>query len=67
MPLNKTSQPSAQKREKKRQHRSFIRFVGSNITLIIIVVAYSIGGAYLFMLLEQYVELQNCQQATCKS
>ena len=42
--------------------RSFLRFLGSNIGLVVLVALYSVGGAYLFNLLEQYIELQNCQQ-----
>lgn len=51
--------------EKVRQRsfvRSFLRFLGSNIGLVVLVALYSLGGAYLFNLLEQYIELQNCQQ-----
>ncbi|CAF1148851.1 unnamed protein product [Rotaria sp. Silwood1] len=43
-------------------YRSFIQFLFSNLGLVLIVVAYSVGGAFLFILLEQYIELQNCQQ-----
>ena len=46
--------------------RSFIRFLFSNLGLVFLVCAYSIGGAFLFQLLEQYIELQNCQQGSCK-
>jgi len=46
-------------------YRTFIQFISSNLGLAIVVVAYSIGGAFLFILLEQYIELQNCQQASC--
>ena len=47
-------------------YRSFIQFLFSNLGLIIMVVAYSIGGAFLFTLLEQYIESQNCQQGNCE-
>lgn len=47
-------------------YRSFIQFLFSNLGLILIVVAYSVGGAFLFQLLEQYIELQNCQQGNSK-
>ncbi|CAF0933943.1 unnamed protein product [Adineta steineri] len=43
---------------------TFARFLCSNLGLVIVVIAYSIGGAFLFILLEQYIELQNCQQAS---
>ena len=46
---------------------SFVRFLCSNIGLVLIVAAYCIGGAYLFILLEEYIELQNCQKASRKS
>jgi hypothetical protein len=46
--------------------RSFIQFLFSNLGLIILVIGYCVGGAFLFQLLEQYIELQNCQQGSCK-
>jgi hypothetical protein len=46
--------------------RSFIQFLFSNLGLVILVVGYCVGGAFLFQLLEQYIELQNCQQGSCK-
>ena len=71
MPIDRTSHLVAQEPKPNGQHRSFYRafsqFLCSNMGLIIIVFAYSIGGAFLFILLEQYIELQNCQQANCKS
>ncbi|UJR30820.1 hypothetical protein I4U23_018337 [Adineta vaga] len=45
-------------------YRRFVQFLFSNLGLVLVVVAYSIGGAFLFQLLEQYIELQNCQQGT---
>ena len=51
----------------KSFYRSFMNFLFSNLGLVIIVIAYCIGGAFLFTLLEQYIELQNCQQGNCKS
>lgn len=47
-------------------YRSFVQFLCSNLGLIIVVVGYSVGGAFLFQLLEQYLELQNCQEGSCK-
>ena len=47
-------------------YRRFVQFLFSNLGLVLVVVAYSIGGAFLFQLLEQYIELQNCQQGACK-
>ena len=71
MPIDRTSHLTAQKPDKSGRHRSFyhtfIQFLCSNIGLILVVIGYSIGGAFLFILLEQYIELQNCQQANCKS
>ncbi|CAF1454579.1 unnamed protein product [Adineta steineri] len=46
----------------KSFYRSFIQFLFSNLGLVITICAYTIGGAFLFQLLEQYIELQNCQQ-----
>lgn len=47
--------------------RTFVRFLCSNIGLLIIAIAYCVGGAFLFNLLEQYIELQNCQKGNRKS
>jgi hypothetical protein len=52
--------------QRRSLYRSFVHFLCSNLGLVILVVAYSIGGAFLFQLLEQYIELQNCQQGSCK-
>ena len=46
--------------------RSFVQFLCSNLGLIIIVIGYCVGGAFLFALLEQYIELQNCQKGDCE-
>ncbi len=71
MPIDRTSHLKVQKPGKAVRHRSFYRsfvqFLCSNIGLILVVVGYTIGGAFLFILLEQYIELQNCQEASCKS
>jgi hypothetical protein len=71
MPIDRTSHliaPAAGENVRRRSfYRSFIQFLCSNLGLILIVVGYSIGGAFLFQLLEQYIELQNCQQGSCKS
>lgn len=70
MPIDRTSHLTVQKHDPNRRQRSFCHsfahFLCSNVGLILIIVAYSIGGAYLFILLEQYVELQKCQQANRK-
>jgi hypothetical protein len=70
MPIDRTSHLTAQIPEKNVRrrsfYRSFIQFLCSNLGLIIVVVGYSIGGAFLFILLEGYVELQDCQEASCK-
>jgi hypothetical protein len=70
MPVDRTSHliaPAPEENHKPRSfYRSFIHFLFSNLGLIIIVIAYAIGGGFLFQLLEQYIELQNCQQGSCK-
>jgi hypothetical protein len=71
MPVDRTSHlvapvPVAATPGRRSFYRSFIHFLFSNLGLVVMVVAYSIGGAFLFTLLEQYIELQNCQQASCK-
>ena len=64
MPIDRISHLTAQKSGRRRPFcRSFLQFLCSNIGLFLVMIAYSIGGAFLFILLEQYVELQNCQQA----
>ena len=69
MPIDRTSHLAVQKPDPHRGRRpvcqAFAHFLCSNVGLIFVVVAYSIGGAFLFILLEQYVELQNCQQGNC--
>ncbi|CAF1263140.1 unnamed protein product [Adineta ricciae] len=55
--------PLADKNARQQSfYRRFVQFLFSNLGLVLVVVAYSIGGAFLFQLLEQYIELQNCQQ-----
>ncbi|CAF0731179.1 unnamed protein product [Didymodactylos carnosus] len=56
------AQPINYSNRNRSWSRAFIQFLFSNLGLVIVVVAYSIGGAFLFILLEQYIELQNCQQ-----
>jgi hypothetical protein len=71
MPIDRISHlvaPTAGEIQSTRKgsfYRTFAQFLCSNLGLVIVVVAYSIGGAFLFILLEQYIELQNCQQANC--
>ena len=71
MPIDRTSHliaPVTGETVRRRSfYRSFVQFLCSNLGLILIVIGYSVGGAFLFQLLEQYIELQNCQQGTCKS
>lgn len=71
MPIDRTSHLTAQLPDQNKRRgsicRSFLQFLCSNLGLIIVVVAYSIGGAFLFILLEQFVELQDCQEAECES
>lgn len=68
MPIDRTSHlVSADPKDnvKRRSfYRRFIQFLFSNLGLVLLVIGYSIGGAFLFQLLEQYIELQNCQQAS---
>jgi formate/nitrite transporter FocA (FNT family) len=52
--------------QRRSFYRSFIQFLCSNLGLVLVVVGYSVGGAFLFQLLEQYIELQNCQEGSCK-
>jgi hypothetical protein len=70
MPIDRTSHltaPTAESNGRRRSfYRSFIQFLCSNVGLIIVVVAYSIGGAFLFILLEEYIAVQNCDEASCK-
>jgi hypothetical protein len=71
MPVDRTSHlvaPVASTDTNKRRpfYRSFIHFLFSNLGLVILIVAYTVGGAFLFILLEQYIELQDCQQGNCK-
>lgn len=70
MPIDRTSHLVAAvddgKTPRRSFYRSFVQFLCSNLGLVIIVVAYSVGGAFLFQLLEQYIELQNCQEGSRK-
>jgi hypothetical protein len=71
MPIDRTSHlvaPVAEGSNVRRRsfYRSFAQFLCSNLGLVVLVVGYSIGGAFLFQLLEQYIELQDCQQGSCK-
>ncbi|CAF3165015.1 unnamed protein product [Rotaria socialis] len=43
---------------------SIMHYFASDFGLFVITVAYAVGGAYLFIYLEQYIELQNCQLAS---
>ncbi|CAF1340530.1 unnamed protein product [Rotaria magnacalcarata] len=43
---------------------SIMHYLASDLGLFIITVAYAVGGAYLFIYLEQYLELQKCQLAS---
>ena len=71
MPVDRTSHLIADVRDENRRRqsfcRSFLQFLFSNLGLVLLVVGYSAGGAFLFQLLEQYIELQNCQQGSRKS
>lgn len=71
MPIDRTSHLIAAEPDNKVKRRSFyrrfIQFLFSNLGLVLVVIGYSVGGAFLFQLLEQYIELQNCQQGSCKS
>ena len=70
MPIDRTSHLVADVPDENRTRRtfcrSFLQFLFSNIGLVFLVCGYSVGGAYLFQLLEQYIELQNCQQGSRK-
>jgi hypothetical protein len=45
----------------------FVRFAFSHIGLIILVIAFIVGGAFLFQLLEQHASIQKCQEGEGKS
>ena len=68
MPIDRISHlvaqaPSENPSRHRSFYRTFVQFLCSNLGLVIVVVAYSIGGAFLFILREQDIELQNCQEA----
>lgn len=50
--------------ERRSLCRILMKFLASDLGLLIVTVAYSVGGAYLFIYLERYIELQNCQIAS---
>jgi hypothetical protein len=71
MPIDRTSHltapvPGYNNGQSRSFYSSFVQFLCSNLGVVIIVVAYCIGGAFLFILLEQYIELQNFQLASRK-
>jgi hypothetical protein len=47
--------------------KAFVRFALSHIGLIILVIAFIVGGAFLFQLLEQHAAIQKCQEGEGKS
>ena len=46
----------------KRNFKPVIRFLVTNIGMIVFVILYMLGGAFLFQLLEQHNEIQTCQE-----
>lgn len=53
---------SSEEEEPKKNFKPVIRFLVTNIGLIVSVILYVLGGAFLFQLLEQHNEIQNCQE-----
>lgn len=51
----------------KRGCKGMLKFLMTNIGLIILVILYVIGGAFLFQLLEQHNSIQNCQEGEGES
>ena len=70
MPTDRTSHLIAAANDNNKQrrsfYRSFVQFLCSNLGLVVLVITYSVGGAFLFQLLEKYIELQYCQEGFCK-
>ncbi|UJR15786.1 hypothetical protein I4U23_002718 [Adineta vaga] len=69
MPIDRISHlvaptPGETPARRRSFYRTFVHFLCSNLGLVIVVIAYSVGGAFLFILLEQYIELQKCQQGS---
>lgn len=61
---NNNKQTINEKRDEPKKKGTFkllVRFFVSYLGMIIAVVLYVCGGAYLFQILEQHNEIQNCQ------
>lgn len=56
------NQNSNDDEEPKKNFKPVIRFLVTNIGMIVFVILYILGGAFLFQLLEQHNEIQNCQE-----
>ncbi|CAF0790763.1 unnamed protein product [Brachionus calyciflorus] len=48
--------------KKKNNIKAFIAFFIKNFGIVILVIGYAAGGAFLFKILEQHEEIQNCQK-----
>lgn len=46
--------------------KTILRFLFSNVGLIFMVIGYTIGGAFLFQLLEKHANVQACQEVAGK-
>jgi hypothetical protein len=55
------------KKLQKEKQRKLIKFLCVNLGIFIMVILYAAGGAFLFQLLEQYQEIQNCQQGSSQT
>jgi hypothetical protein len=56
-----------QNKGKKGLFKGMLRFFVSNLGMIVLVLVYVVAGAFLFQLLEQHEEIQNCQLNEGKS
>lgn len=62
--FDKLTPEKAHGRQRRFTCHSIMHYLASDLSLLVITVAYAIGGAYLLIYLEQYLELQYCQLAS---
>lgn len=60
-PKKELTPEELEKEKKKKPLKTLLVFILSNFGIILVVLAYICGGAYLFQILEQHQEIQNCQ------